>query len=223
MSSKEQKMKKMLIQRTVGTSVLIILMLGCAFLISNYSDDLNSTKTTRENQNNTLNSEHQEIERSLGMSEHILADYNHYITTHNPEFEIKREALNEILPSLRKEHHFASNMETTISSITEITDPVFKIKTGTVLQSTVKIVFSALSDSSVYNFIYDLQHKLPGIVMVSGLRLTKNSEISQTAAATALTNHTIPSIVTGEISLVWLGIHRDNPAANKPAGSANEK
>ena len=208
MLNKDKRLKKVIKTRAVIICLLSACMLTIILLIFSYSENLTSNKTTKENQNNSITHEKQEIEKLFGLSEQVMRDYNTYITNHNPDFIIKREAFTEILPSLSKQYHFA-NMEANVSSITEMSEAPFKLKTGKMLQSKIKVNFSALTDNSIYNFIYDLQHKLPGIMVVSELKLSKTKDVSNDTIKQSLTPHTITPFVVGEISLLWVGIEKD--------------
>ena len=211
MRNKEKRLKKNLLQK-VGLTFLLVVAIGTAvFFLFNYRDGLNSSKTTKQNQNNSIKSQKEEIEKTLGLNETTAKDYAKYMQEHNPDFILKREMLNDILPVLRKQHHFANDMEVVISAANEVTDANFKIKSGKLLQSNVKIKFSALTDNSVYKLIYDLQHKLPGIIMVSSLKLERTADISSNIVSLAVNEHTISPAINGELSLVWIGIKKDTP------------
>src|SRR6185312_4059215 len=105
-------------------------------------------QSLKQGQNNTISSEYHEIETNLGRENEVAKYYDDYTKTHNKNFVINREAVKDMLGSLRKTHHLSNNIDVTVSAITEVADNNFIIKSGKIVKSTVHITFGALTDNS---------------------------------------------------------------------------
>ncbi len=216
-TSKDALLKKVLIKNVLTIAAVLAVVLGAAMYLSDYNDTVLAEQAAKQSQNNTTNAEMREIEATLGTQNEVAKYYDEYTKSHNTSFVIDRETIAGLLTSLRKTHHFANNLEVTVSSTTEVPDSGMGMKSGKMVRSNVHIMFNALTDNSVYNFIYDLQHKLPGVVVVSDLRLTKIDELSRTIVTQAVSRHSLTPMVKGELSFMWLGI-RPAPEATPANG-----
>jgi hypothetical protein len=215
--SKESLLKKALIKSVVTVAVVLTVVLGGGMYLSDYDDTVLAEQATKQSQNNTTSAEVKEIEATLGTQNEVAKYYDEYAKSHNTNFVIDRETIGGVLTSLRKIHHFANNLEVTVSSITDA-DNGMGLKSGKMVRSNVRMSFSALTDNSVYNFIYDLQHKLPGVVLISDLKITKTDELSRNIVSQAVSRHTLTPMVKGELTFMWLGIR---PAPENVATPAN--
>lgn len=203
--SKEAQLKKLFISNMVVITLVVGVMLAGGIYLNNYNDDMLSDQSMKQNHNNMIASQYKEIEATLGIQNEVATFYDNYTKTHNTNFLIDRENMKALLISLRKANHL-TNLDVTASSVSDIPDANLALKSGKAEKSTVRIVFGALSDNSVYNFIYDLKHKLPGIVLISELKIMKVSSLSRENAMMAIKQHNIIPIVTGELSFTWVGI-----------------
>ena len=215
-TSKESVLKKLLIKNFVVAAGAVALVLGIALYLSDYDDTVQADLAAKQGQNNTASAEYKDIETTLGRQNEVAKYYEQYSKDHNTNFVIDRETIAGFLNSLRKTHHFADNLEVTVSSVTDIPDGGIGIKSGRLVKSTVHIVFKALTDNAVYNFIYDLQHKLPGAVVVSDLEITKTDDLSPGIVTQAVSHHTLTPMVKGQLSFLWLGVRptQETPPAN---------
>jgi|GEM_PF-988229 len=222
MSEKQKILKKRLAKVAIIVVALLVGMGIAAFFLSDYSDQLVTQKTNSKTQNDQLVAEKKEIEGSNSLVARVANTYEGYFLHHNKNFIIKREDFYEVVAKLRKTHHLANDIKASVSAITEVKDQSFKLHSGKLVQSDIKIELLAVSDASVYHFIYDLQHKLPGLVLVSSLKIERKDNITKNSVEVALKNHTILPLVTAEIILTWLGIQPDkeNKDATKNGGKS---
>lgn len=204
--SKELLLKKLLIKNAGIVAAVCAGFLTAAIFISNYNDTVQSEQSGKQGQNNSITAEIKDLETSLGIESQVVQYYDNYTKSHNDSFVINREIITNLLSELRKKHHLSNNIEVTVSPVSDVADNNFTLKSGKMIKSTVHITMGALTDNSVYNFIYDLQHKLPGIVLVSELKLTKKEELSRTNVLQAVNQHNIIPMVAGELTFVWVGI-----------------
>lgn len=204
-TSKEAQLRKSLIKKSVSMAVVLIILSGIGFWLSGYNDTAQSDMALKQNQNNMISSQYREIETDLGIENEVARYYDDYVKAHNRNFVIDRDTIATMLAALRKTHHLIDT-EVTLSPITEISDNNFILKSGKAVKSTVHVTFAGITDNSVYNFIYDLKHKLPGIVLVSDLKITKNDQLSKEVLLTAMNSHTITPVIKGEMTFTWLGI-----------------
>lgn len=203
--SKETQLKKNLIKQSAIMAVVMIVLGGIGFWLSGYNDTAQSDMSLKQNQNNMISSQYREIETNLGLQNEVAKYHDDYVKTNNENFVINRETIAESLATLRKTHHLI-DMELTQSPITEVADNVLTLKSGKAVKSTVHITFGGLTDNSIYNFIFDLKHKLSGIVLVSELKIVKSGELNKAVVVAATEQHTITPIIKGELTFVWLGI-----------------
>ncbi len=222
MANKESKLKKTLIKNAIIVAIIMGVFLGAGIGVSFYLDSKQEEQAQKQGENDHINAQYKEIEEELGTQLKVSAYYENYIKDHNSNFLISREAAPDLLSALRKQNHLANNIEANISSIADLNEAAFKLKSGTMVKSDIHIVFGALTDNSVYNFIYDLQHKLPGIVLVYDLKLTRIGELNQNNIISTVTRHSIVPLVSGELSFTWLGI-RPNPEPVPANGLGNGK
>ncbi len=212
--SKEKLLKKLLVKSAVIVSLALAILISAAFYLSNYNDSMEAEQSLKQGQNNTISSEYREIETNLGLQNEVAKYHDNYVKDHNENFTINRETVTELLSSLRKIHHLSNNIEVTVSPIADVSENTFTIKSGKAVKSTVHITFGALSDNSVYNLIHDLQHKLPGIVMISELKIVKSGELSKNSVLLATNQHTLVPMVTGDLTFTWIGIRSNQENAN---------
>jgi hypothetical protein len=67
----------------------------------------------------------------------------------------------------------------------------------------------------VYGFIEEIERKLPGMVIVTNLKLTRNGDPSP-ALIVDLGQHKLTPIVTGEMTFLWIGMR---PNASTSGGT----
>ncbi|HEU5047643.1 MAG TPA: hypothetical protein VFT64_07360 [Rickettsiales bacterium] len=212
-TSKESRLKKLLIRNAAVAAVVLMVLGTGGILLSNYSDDTLADQSTRTAQNNMISSQYREIETTLGRQSEVAGYYDTYAKNHNSNFTINRETMTGMLASLRKTHHLTS-LDVTISSIADVPQTSIALKSGHAVKSTVHIVLGALTDNAVYNFIYDLQHTLPGVVIISDLKITRTGALTRETALSAINQHTIIPLVTGDLSFTWVGIVQEENAAS---------
>jgi len=205
--SKELQLKKVLIKTGIIVAVVAAAVLGISLFLSGYDEQMLGEQSQKQSKNNAISSEYKEIETNLGIENEVVKYYDSYSKGYNESYVIDRDAITKILTELRKKHHLANNVEVTVSPIIESSDTNFPLKSGKLAKSNVHIVMGALTDNSVYNFIYDLQHSLPGTVVVTELKLAKKEELSRGSVQAAVNQHNIIPLVTGDLSFIWLGIN----------------
>lgn len=211
-TSKEAQLKKLLIRNGVITAVILGALCTAGMLLSNYSDDTLADQSTRTSQNNMIAAQAREIETTLGRQNEVASYYDTFTKKHNSNFTINRETMTGMLANLRKAHHLTS-LDVTISSVADIPESTVALKSGKAEKSTVHIVMGALTDNAVYNFIYDLEHTLPGIVQITELKLTRSGTLSRETAKAAISQHSIIPLVSGDLTFTWIGIQQEENAS----------
>jgi len=210
MAEKQKILKRLLIRAAVMTVVVACVMLSIVFLASKYDTSIVAEKASKISKNESITSQISDITNFINMSGQGITIYRDYFSNHNKELAIKRDVFNKFVSELSKKNNLAGNVEATISSISPIKEKEFILKTGKALKSNISMSFSVASDSSVYNFIYDLQHTLPGMIILTNLKLSKTGDFSKSNVSEALTNHTILPLIKVEMSIIWVGIIVDN-------------
>jgi len=204
MSGKDVQLRKRLIKNAIiAIGALTILLVGAA-VISVHNDDALSEKHVKETDSSAKRSEVDAIKLQLNTKFDVSSFYDAYIKHHNDTFVLNREAATQLLTTLREKHHLV-NLEVTIAPITDVPGENFQLKTGVMVKSEVKLIFNGLSDNSVYGFIEAIQGKLPGMVIVNNLKLTRTNSLSRNILLD-LSQHKITPMISGELSFIWVGI-----------------
>jgi len=214
MATKDITLKKRLIKNGIVGGVAIASLFAGAMLLSDYDDNAQSEKRIKENENSAILSEHNAIQQELGTGFEVSAFYNAYSKYRNSNLLLKRDEATQLMSAMRERNHL-TNLSVVISPITDVTADFGQIKSGVVVKSEVKLSFGAVTDNSAYGLIEELEHKLPGIVVIQDIKLTRTAEPPRNLM-TDLSQHKLAALVNGDVTFLWLGIRPNEDKAASP-------
>jgi hypothetical protein len=213
MASKVDILKKRLIRDGIISAVLLILLAGGGYEVSDYDDQTTADKQKADADNGRLTGENSTMQLLLNSGAEVNAFYDAYSKEHKTSLAIDRETMTKTLTELREKNHL-TNLSLTVSPITTPSqDKTMGLKTGNLLQSEVKLSFNALTDNSVFGFIEALERQLPGIVMLHDIKITKSRDLGADVLRD-LNIHRLDTMVTAEVAFTWIGLHTSEEKAN---------
>lgn len=218
---KETLLKKRLIKNVGIVLGIIIVLTGGGTWLSNYADEITEAEQSQKRQNDDLHRNLNDINSKIAVEADNEKYYNAYIKAYTTDFTLDRQMITGLLADLSKKNHFSNNVDVDISPIKPVEN--LTLKSGKALASTVNITFNAFTDNSVFNFIHDLQHELPGIIVVSKLTLKRTGDLSPAVLDTLKNQHAITSLVSGTLVFEWVGTSQKQENPFTSGGPANAK
>ena len=73
------------------------------------------------------------------------------------------------------------------------------------LKSQVEVEISAIDDLKIYNFLYLIAHKYPGLVNIQSAKITKTAEVTADSLR-AMNNDNPKPLVSGYIAFDWISV-----------------
>lgn len=205
MATKDNALRKQLIKEGILCTVVLALLTGGGLLLSSYDDDAQTEKQSKESENTGFQAQENSIQQEMASGKEVSAFFHVYTKSHSDDLVPKREAATQWMTALREANHL-SNLSFTIPPLSDAKADFIQLKSGSLVKSDVHLEYGATTDNSAYGFIESLQRKLPGLVVVTDLKLTRKGDLSRETLLD-LSQHRITPLVTGELSFQWLGLH----------------
>jgi hypothetical protein len=151
-----------------------------------------------------MNTERESIEEQLGTGLESNIFYDTYTKNHNADLQLKRDTATQWMSALHESNHL-TGLNVSILPITDISLPLAPLKSGTLVKSDIHLTCAGVTDNSIYGFLSDLERKMPGMIAIQDIKLSRTADLSRDVVMNLGQHHIVP-LVTGDISFSWLGI-----------------
>lgn len=213
MLRKDKWLKKRIVTEAGFCALLVVITSGIAWFVASYADELNTERSRLQGATQTLTMENVSLKDQIVKARDSLSLYETIMKTNRSEdFSLNREAATQLLNKL-KDRYRLNSLGVNMSPIKELTDEIYKKKSGTLIMSDVTLTLSGVTDEFIYGFVQAMMQRLGGYVKVTRMSLSRTGTITNNTLLD-LSKGKVPGLVNADIQFSWIGF---KPNTEKPA------
>lgn len=204
--------KRILMELGVLAVILTLIGVGC-YITSNYKTGLETQHARLKATILGLDKQLQEFREKMASSEKAKELFEAITKGSQGGVTISREFAQKTLTELKAKHHLSA-LTMKMSPIEEVNNPKYKKDTVRVLATQINLKFEGISDASIFSFIQEMTSALTGYVRISDLKIQRTAAITDEKLL-AISQGQMPTLVSGEMNLDWLGLRLISQEAAK--------
>jgi hypothetical protein len=135
----------------------------------------------------------------------------------NEDFVNNTDQLKDLLRKMKEQYRLSDTMRLTISIEKPSEKPELQtLNYKVIVREDMEMAAGAISDVHFYSFIEDMKRRMPGIVRIKSVKLTRKSAMSMENLAQLGRGNKL-ELVDGSIKFTWLTLEDKNPPKQEEA------
>ncbi|MFZ4125088.1 MAG: hypothetical protein ACOYJ2_03330 [Rickettsiales bacterium] len=221
MSSKLQSLKKQVTREAAMRAGGVVAAFAFMMVTGSFSESATTEKMQAQSQLSQAESQLGMMRGQITKTANAEQRFSELsINRDNEEFVTTTDQLKELLKQMKNQYRFSDAMRLTISQEkvserSEFTGLNYKI----VVRDDMEMKAGAISDLHFFSFIQDMQRRMPGLIRIKQMSVSRKSAMSMDALS-QMGAGAKPELVDAMVKFTWLTLQDASPPKTEKAENA---